>query len=76
MTPLSLVPEQAKHLGISYADLVEAIIAEALAAEGGPAVSADDQARRQKRPQGRSAQGKARKVRSAKAADRLGARQR
>ena len=31
MTPLSLVPEQAKHLGISYADLVEQIIAEALA---------------------------------------------
>lgn len=31
MTPLSLVPEQAKHLGMSYADLVEAIIAEALA---------------------------------------------
>ena len=30
MTPLSLVPEQAKHLGISYADLVEQIIAEAL----------------------------------------------
>ncbi len=31
MTPLSLVPEQALHLGISYADLVEAIIADALA---------------------------------------------
>ena len=31
MTPLSLVPEQARHLGISYADLVEQIIAEALA---------------------------------------------
>ncbi len=31
MTPLSLVPEQARHLGISYADLVEAIVAEALA---------------------------------------------
>lgn len=30
MTPLSLVPEQARHLGMSYADLVEAIIAEAL----------------------------------------------
>ncbi len=30
MTPLSLVPEQARHLGISYGDLVEAIIAEAL----------------------------------------------
>ena len=31
MTPLSLVPEQARHLGMEYADLVEAIIAEALA---------------------------------------------
>lgn len=31
MTPLSLVPEQAKHLGMEYADLVEEIIAEALA---------------------------------------------
>lgn len=31
MTPLSLVPEQARHLGMSYADLVEAIIADALA---------------------------------------------
>ena len=30
MTPLSLVPEQAKHCGMSYADLVEAIVAEAL----------------------------------------------
>lgn len=39
MTPLSLVPEQAKHCGMDYADLVEAIIAEALAdaqAKGGP----------------------------------------
>lgn len=31
MTPLSLVPEQALHLGISYGELVEQIIAEALA---------------------------------------------
>ena len=31
MTPLSLVPEQAKHCGIGYAELVETIIAEALA---------------------------------------------
>jgi D-alanine-D-alanine ligase len=31
MTPLSLVPEQAKMLGMDYGDLVEAIIAEALA---------------------------------------------
>ncbi len=30
MTPLSLVPEQAKHMGISYGELVEAIIGEAL----------------------------------------------
>jgi D-alanine-D-alanine ligase len=31
MTALSLVPEQAKHKGISYGELVERIIAEALA---------------------------------------------
>jgi len=30
MTPLSLVPEQAKHRGISYGELVERLIAEAL----------------------------------------------
>jgi D-alanine-D-alanine ligase len=30
MTPLSLVPEQAKHRGTSYAELVETLIAEAL----------------------------------------------
>ena len=30
MTPLSLVPEQARHCGMAYADLVEAIIADAL----------------------------------------------
>ena len=30
MTPLSLVPEQAKYLGMSYGELVEAVIAEAL----------------------------------------------
>ncbi len=30
MTPLSLVPEQAKHCGISYAELVERIIEDAL----------------------------------------------
>ena len=30
MTPLSLVPEQAKHLGMSYADLVQKIVEEAL----------------------------------------------
>ena len=28
MTPLSLVPEQAKHAGMEYADLVEAIVAD------------------------------------------------
>jgi D-alanine-D-alanine ligase len=31
MTPLSLVPEQAKYLGMSYGELVETIIADALA---------------------------------------------
>jgi D-alanine-D-alanine ligase len=31
MTPLSLVPEQARHMGMDYETLVEAIIAEALA---------------------------------------------
>ncbi|MCY1672327.1 D-alanine--D-alanine ligase [Novosphingobium sp. SL115] len=36
MTPLSLVPEQARALGMDYADLVEAIIAEALQ-DGGKA---------------------------------------
>ena len=30
MTPLSLVPEQARHLGMDYGDLVEVIIADAL----------------------------------------------
>lgn len=30
MTPLSLVPEQARHLGISYPDLVQRIVDEAL----------------------------------------------
>lgn len=35
MTPLSLVPEQGAHLGMSYADVVEAIVAEALAVKGG-----------------------------------------
>jgi len=30
MTPLSLVPEQARHVGMDYGDLVEAIIADAL----------------------------------------------
>ena len=30
MTPLSLVPEQAKHCGIEYAELVEIIIQDAL----------------------------------------------
>ncbi len=35
MTPLSLVPEQARMVGLDYPDLVEAIIAEALADSGG-----------------------------------------
>jgi D-alanine-D-alanine ligase len=30
MTPLSLVPEQAKHIGMSYAELVQRIVEEAL----------------------------------------------
>ena len=30
MTPLSLVPEQAAHCGIPYADLVELLVGEAL----------------------------------------------
>ncbi|QGN55575.1 D-alanine--D-alanine ligase [Novosphingobium sp. Gsoil 351] len=34
MTPLSLVPEQARHCGMEYADLVEAIIADALGGAG------------------------------------------
>ncbi|MCB2075872.1 MAG: D-alanine--D-alanine ligase [Novosphingobium sp.] len=34
MTPLSLVPEQARHMGLDYADLVEAIVADALADAG------------------------------------------
>ena len=31
MTPLSLVPEQARHIGMSYEQLVQAIVDEALA---------------------------------------------
>ncbi len=34
MTPLSLVPEQARHMGMDYGDLVEAIVEDALAAKG------------------------------------------
>jgi D-alanine-D-alanine ligase len=34
MTPLSLVPEQARYRGISYADLVERIVAEAMEGRG------------------------------------------
>jgi len=34
MTPLSLVPEQAKYLGMSYGELVETIIAQAMGARG------------------------------------------
>jgi len=37
MTPLSLVPEQAKHLGMSYAQLVQAIVDEAMADAPAPA---------------------------------------
>jgi len=35
MTPLSLVPEQARHMGLSYEDLVEAIVEEALSRRDG-----------------------------------------
>jgi D-alanine-D-alanine ligase len=35
MTPLSLVPEQARHLGMSYDQLVQTIVDEAMAGEGG-----------------------------------------
>ena len=31
MTPLSLVPEQARHCGISYEELVDILVKEALA---------------------------------------------
>jgi D-alanine-D-alanine ligase len=47
MTPLSLVPEQAAGCGISYADLVEMLCAEALrvhALKKGGAHGAADQA--------------------------------
>ncbi|GAA0306993.1 D-alanine--D-alanine ligase [Sphingomonas oligophenolica] len=33
MTPLSLVPEQARHIGMSYAELVQKIVEEALSPE-------------------------------------------
>lgn len=36
MTPLSLVPEQARHLGMSYPELVQAIVDEALTGAGTP----------------------------------------
>ena len=35
MTPLSLVPEQARYLGMDYGDLVEAIISDALDSKAG-----------------------------------------
>ena len=44
MTPLSLVPEQARHCGMSYGALVEAIIAEALPAKAGMAAAVAGQA--------------------------------
>ncbi len=34
MTPLSLVPEQAAYLGISFGDLVELLVEDALSAKG------------------------------------------
>ena len=42
MTPLSLVPEQAKHAGMEYADLVEAIVAEALRTHNSGGGDGDD----------------------------------
>ncbi len=39
MTPLSLVPEQAKYCGMSYENLVEAIVAAALRHHGGKAAT-------------------------------------
>ncbi|PIW54116.1 MAG: D-alanine--D-alanine ligase [Sphingomonadales bacterium CG12_big_fil_rev_8_21_14_0_65_65_10] len=41
MTPLSLVPEQARHCGISYEELVEAILAEAWSRQSAGAERAD-----------------------------------
>ena len=35
MTPLSLVPEQARHRGMSYAELVQKIVEEALSGKSG-----------------------------------------
>jgi D-alanine-D-alanine ligase len=37
MTPLSLVPEQARHVGISYEQLVDIIVKEALMDKGAAA---------------------------------------
>ena len=44
MTPLSLVPEQARALGMDYGDLVETIIAEALADKTGADKTANSKA--------------------------------
>ena len=41
MTPLSLVPEQAKHAGIDYPELCEMIVREALRVHGGKTEGAD-----------------------------------
>jgi D-alanine-D-alanine ligase len=41
MTPLSLVPEQARHCGMSYGELVEAIIEDALLCKAGIAEAID-----------------------------------
>ena len=38
MTPLSLVPEQARHLGMDYGDLVEAIVQDALTSKAAEAL--------------------------------------
>ena len=41
MTPLSLVPEQARYCGMSYEDLVEALVADALRVHGRNGAGAD-----------------------------------
>ena len=72
MTPLSLVPEQARHLGMDYGDLVEAIIADALEdarrSPGERMASAEIKRGGNSVRKSAAAQGKARKVRKARRA--------
>ena len=69
MTPLSLVPEQARHIGMSYPELVQAIVDEALRRDRRH--EPDDQARhrRRERPR-RAASGAVKKVVADRPADR------